>query len=96
MNRLCLLALALEVRTVVAGNAQNLTPAGTQQTVAADVVQPLSNPDFIDGTFTFASLPVGEQTVSLHLRNMTTTACRLQGQVGASFQGLRMKNPCRA
>jgi hypothetical protein len=84
MNRLCLLALALELIMVVAGNAQNLAP-GTQQTVATDAVQPLCNPDFIDGTFTFASLPVGEQTVSLHLRNTTNTACRLYGQAGASF-----------
>jgi hypothetical protein len=54
--------------------------------VAADAVQPpLCNPDLIDGTFTFASLPVGEQTVSLHLQNTTNAACRLQGQVGASF-----------
>jgi hypothetical protein len=84
MNRLWLLALALEVGVVVA-NAQNFTTAGTRQTVAADAVQPLCNPDLIDGTFTFASLPVGEQTISLHLQNTTNAACRLQGQVGASF-----------
>jgi hypothetical protein len=86
MNRLCLLALALEVSVIVTGNAQTLTSAGMRQTVAADAAQlPSCNPDLIDGTFTFANLPVGEQTVSLHLRNTTNTACRLQGQVGASF-----------
>jgi hypothetical protein len=31
MNRLCLLALALEVSVVVAGNAQNLAPAGRRR-----------------------------------------------------------------
>src|SRR5260370_13971188 len=86
MNRLCLLALALAVSVIVTGNAQTLASAGTRQTVAADAVQPpLCNPDLIDGTFTFASLPVGEQTVSLHLQNTTNSACRLQGQVRASF-----------
>jgi hypothetical protein len=39
----------------------------------------------IDTTFTFANLPAGQQTVSLHFRNAGNKACRLQGQVGPSF-----------
>jgi hypothetical protein len=87
MHRLCLLVFALEVSVIVTGNAQSLIPAGTQQTVSAGAIAqpPSCNPDLIEGTFTFANLPVGEQTVSLHLRNTTNTACRLHGQVGASF-----------
>ena len=46
---------------------------------------PLCDPDQIDGTFTFASLPAGKQTISLHFQNKGNAACRLQGQVGASF-----------
>jgi len=46
---------------------------------------PLCDPDQIDGTFTFASLPPGKQTISLHFRNKGNVACRLQGQAGASF-----------
>jgi hypothetical protein len=83
MYRLCLLVFTLEAS--VTGNAQTFIPAGTQQTVSADATQPPScNPDLIEGTLTFNSLP-GEQVVSLHLRNTTSTACRLHGQVGASF-----------
>jgi hypothetical protein len=46
---------------------------------------PLCDPDLIDGTFTFASLPAGEQTVSLHFQNKSNAACRLHGQAGPSF-----------
>ena len=46
---------------------------------------PLCDPDQIDGTFTFASLPAGKQTISLHFQNKGNAACTLQGQVGASF-----------
>jgi hypothetical protein len=46
---------------------------------------PLCDPELIDGTFTFASLPAGEQTVSLYFQNKSNAACRLQGQAGASF-----------
>ena len=46
---------------------------------------PLCDPDQIDGTFTFASLPAGKQTISLHFQNKGNAACRLQGQAGASF-----------
>jgi len=51
---------------------------GTQET-------PLCDPDQIDATFTFASLPAGKQTISLHFQNKSNAACRLQGQAGASF-----------
>ena len=95
MNRLCLLALTLTVSLIVTGNAQTLASAGTRQTIAVDAVQPLCNHDLIDGTFTFASLPVGEQTVSLHLRNTTNSACLLHG-LWADFvvdgHGLGIKN----
>jgi hypothetical protein len=46
---------------------------------------PLCDPDQIDGTFTFASLPAEKQTISLHFQNKGNAACRLQGQAGASF-----------
>ena len=39
----------------------------------------------IDSAFTFANLPAGEQTVSLHLQNRGTVSCRLHGQGGSSF-----------
>lgn len=97
MSRLCLLALAFGVSVAVAGNAQTQASAGTQETATTDNAQsPLCNPDSIDGTFTFASLPVGDQTVSLHFRNTSNTACRLQGRAGASFavdgHGMKVEN----
>ncbi len=46
---------------------------------------PLCNPGSVDGTFTFADQPAGEQTVSLHFQNKSKNACRLSGPVGSSF-----------
>ena len=71
--------LALAVTPEYVQAAQTAT---AQQTLEAT---PLCDPDLIDGTFTFASLPSREQTVSLHFQNKSNAACRLQGQAGPSF-----------
>jgi hypothetical protein len=73
-------ALYLASRDVYppAMEAAQVLEHGTQET-------PLCDPDQIDGTFTFASLPAGKQTISLHFQNKSNAACRLQGQAGASF-----------
>jgi hypothetical protein len=66
-------------------------PVGGQWAAPAETAQevleagPLCDPDLIDATFTFASLPAGEQTVSLHFQNKSNAACRLHGRVGLSF-----------
>lgn len=63
-------------------------PPGMEATQAVEheaEESPLCDPDQIDGTFTFASLPAGKQTIWLHFQNKGNAACRLQGQAGASF-----------
>jgi hypothetical protein len=45
----------------------------------------LCDPDSIDGTFSFADQPAGEQTVSLHFRNASKTACLLRGEPSPTF-----------
>ena len=88
LNRLCLLPLALMlgVSTVAIGDAQILPAMEAPQAVEREAGQsPLCDPDSIDGSFTFANCPAGEQTVSLHFQNKSNAACRLHGQAGASF-----------
>lgn len=86
LNRLCLLVLALGASTVSTGDAQNSPAMEAPQSVEHEVGQsPLCDPDSIDGTFTFANWPAGEQTVSLHFQNKSNVACRLHGQAGPSF-----------
>jgi hypothetical protein len=86
LNCLCLLALFLEVSTVATGHAQTLAAMEAPEAVEHDAGQsPLCDPDLIDGTFTFANLPVGEQTVSLHFQNKSLAACRLHGEALPTF-----------
>ena len=78
-----LLVLAFGVSIAVPCDAQ-LLPG--RQNLSSDAVQaPLCNPDMIDETFTFANLPAGEETVSLHFANMSNAACRLEGRAAPSF-----------
>jgi hypothetical protein len=86
LNRLCLLALSLGVITVATGHVQTLPAIEAPRAVEHEAGQsPLCDPDLIDGTFTFATLPAGEQTVSLHFQNKSNAACRLHGEAGPSF-----------
>lgn len=85
-NRLCLLVVYVGVSAIATGHAQTSSMAGTQHDrTSGDVQTPLCDPDSIDGTFTFANLPAGEQTVSLHFLNNGNSRCRLVGQAGHSF-----------
>jgi hypothetical protein len=86
LNRFCLLTLFLVVSTVATGHAQTLPAIEAPQTMQHEAGQsPLCDPDSIDGTFTFADQPAGEQTVSLHFQNKGNAACRLHGEAGPSF-----------
>jgi len=86
LNGLCLLALSLGLSMVATGHAQTLAAVRAPQGVAHEAGQaPLCDPDLIDGTFTFANLPAGEQTVSLHFQNKSNAACRLHGEAGPMF-----------
>jgi Protein of unknown function (DUF4232) len=85
LNRSCLLSLSLALSTLT-GHALTLSDMEAPQAVVQEAAQaPLCNADSIDTTFTFASLPAGQQTVSLHFRNKSNAACRLQGWLGPSF-----------
>lgn len=85
-NCLCLLAIVLGVGTPLTAQAQTLPATEAPQAVENVSAQsPLCDPDLIDGTFTFANLPAGEQTISLHFQNKGNASCRLEGQLGASF-----------
>jgi hypothetical protein len=92
VNGLCLLALSLGVSTVATGHAQSLATMHAPQGAAHEAGQaPLCDPDLIDGTFTFANLPAGEQTVSLHFQNKSNAACRLHGEAGPTFAGANVE-----
>lgn len=78
---LLLLSLAVTLGTVQASSAETAPEA--PQTL--ENKPSLCNPDLTDITFSFASLPPGEQTVSLHLQNKSNAACRLYGPVAVSF-----------
>jgi hypothetical protein len=85
LHRLCLI-LSLVVSTVATGHAQtSLATEAAQATQHEPLRTPLCDPVVIDGTFTFANLPAGEQTVSLHFQNNGEAACRLDGWAGPSF-----------
>jgi hypothetical protein len=86
LNCSYLLYLSLEASTVATGPAQTLAVREAQQAAGHEPGQaPFCDPDLIDGTFTFANLPVGEQTVSLHFLNKSDAACRLHGESGPTF-----------
>jgi len=77
-------AFCLPVLVVVlAMTGEFVTAAPALQHKMAEA--PLCDPDLIDGTFAFANLPAGEQTISLHFENKSHAACRLHGPVGPSF-----------
>lgn len=85
-SRWCLLALLIGLNSLATVGAQTLPSRRTPQSVKhQDGQSPLCDPDLIDTTFTFASLPVGEQTVSLHFQNKSSAACRLRGQASPTF-----------
>jgi hypothetical protein len=66
--------------------AQVSPTMGTTLAVAQKPDQaPLCDPGLIDGTYTFADQPMGEQTVSVHFKNKSESTCRLSGPVGSSF-----------
>ena len=86
LNRLCLLALSSGALIVATGIAQNLSTKEAPQAVRDEHGEsPLCDPDLIDGSFTFANLPTGEQIVSLHFQNKGKAACRLRGEASPSF-----------
>jgi uncharacterized protein DUF4232 len=86
LDRLCLLAFSIAVSTVSTGHVQTLSAMEAPRAVEQEAPQPpLCDADSIDTTFTFASLPAEEQTVSLHFRNKSNVACCLQGWLGPSF-----------
>ena len=83
---LYLLALSLSMSTSATGRPQTLPIMTAPRSEAHDEgLALLCQPDLIEATFTFASLPVGEQTVTLHFQNKGDTACRLRGMVGPNF-----------
>ena len=82
---LCLPALSLAMSIGVTTHAQVSPVEGTTQAMEQKADTPLCNPGSVDGTFTFADQPAGEQTVSLHFQNKSKNACRLSGPVGSSF-----------
>jgi hypothetical protein len=77
---LALIAAAFSSVFVSAAQGQAVAPTGTDTPKP-----PLCEPSVIDGTFTFASQPAGEQTVTLHFRNVGKVTCRLTGRIGTSF-----------
>ena len=46
---------------------------------------PLCKPAGIDATFSFTDAPTGEQTIGIHLHNVTLQSCRLQGELAPDF-----------
>ncbi|WP_353064941.1 hypothetical protein RBB77_04180 [Tunturibacter psychrotolerans] len=64
------------VFAVSALHGQTSTPTNTG---------PLCKPADIDATFSFADAPAGEQTIVIHLHNVTSQPCRLRGELAPSF-----------
>jgi hypothetical protein len=85
LSLFCLLALLLGMSIGPIGHAQVSPTKGTAPAMEQKAEPPLCDPGFVDGTFTFADQPAGEQTVSLHFENKSKDACRLSGPVGSSF-----------
>lgn len=46
---------------------------------------PLCKPANIDATFSFADAPAGQQTIGIHLHNLTPQPCRLRGELAPHF-----------
>lgn len=85
-NLFYLLVLSVGWSGIATSYAQTSSITETQQNRAPEAGKPpLCDPDSIDGTFTFANLPAGEQTVSLHFQNKGNSPCRLAGPAGHSF-----------
>jgi hypothetical protein len=85
VNHLCLLVLCLVINTVTVW-AQGLAITKSEPSAQHESgPSPLCDPSLICSTFTFANLPAGEQTVSLHFQNKGDAACRLRGRAGPSF-----------
>ena len=78
---LLLLSSAVTLGTVHASSAERAAEAPQ----ALEDKPFLCNADLIDVTFSFASMPAGEQTISLHLQNKSNVTCRLYGPVTVSF-----------
>lgn len=55
------------------------------QTPAGGNTAPLCKPANIDATFSFADVPAGQQSISIHLHNMTPQPCTLRGELVPSF-----------
>jgi hypothetical protein len=86
LGRFWVLPLFLAASTVATGRTLPSAAVETLQGVEQYPGQyPVCDADAIDTTFTFASLPAGQQTVSLHFQNKSNAACRLQGWLGPSF-----------
>jgi hypothetical protein len=67
--------LSMGLSSLAIVGAQTLPTSPAPQPVKHQGGQsPLCDPDLIDTTFTFVSLPVGEQTVSLHFQNKSSAA----------------------
>lgn len=69
------MALSL-VFAVSALNGQTPAPANTM---------PLCKPTNVDATFSFADVPAGQQTIGIHLHNVTPQSCKLRGELAPGF-----------
>jgi hypothetical protein len=82
----CLLILLVETNAATRIHAQDQPSPAIEQQAKDDVLgYPQCAPRSIDVTFTFADQPAGAQTISLHLQNTGSSACRLDGSVVPSF-----------
>ena len=82
----CLLILLDGMNPAAKSRAMEQHSLTIEQQAVDDVSEyPLCDPRSIDVTFTFADEPVGAQTISLHLQNMGSSACRLEGSIEPSF-----------
>jgi hypothetical protein len=68
--------ILLLVFAVSALHGQTLAPANTV---------PLCKPANVDAKFFFADVPTGQQSIVIHLHNLTPQLCRLRGELAPGF-----------
>jgi hypothetical protein len=55
------------------------------QTSVPTNTAPLCKPANVDATFSFADVPAGQQTIVIHLQNLTPQLCKLRGELAPDF-----------
>jgi hypothetical protein len=55
------------------------------QTSVPTNTAPLCKPANVDATFSFADVPAGQQTIVIHLHNLTPQLCKLRGELAPDF-----------